>query len=214
MTELTAPVEALYEESLAARRRDWRWLPVIVVIMLVAVLPVLVPFAVAAWLYNVLRFRKTRVRVEPDHLWVGKRFVRLCALEASTIGQAGNTWPWRHLNRRYLGANPIWTADSVGVRGLDAGKRYWVAVGTNDREQLVNALMEAIPAARARAEAAGTWAATVGSLPRANWYPDPWDPIGQLRWWDGTQWTGRASPKPTTISPHGPPPAAPGSDKP
>src|SRR5678815_92930 len=124
MSNLAAPATALYEEHLAATRRDWRWLPVIVVIMLVAVLPVLVPVAVLAWLYNVVRFRKTRVRVEPDHLWVGKRWVRLCALELSTLGQAGNTWPWRHLNRRYLGANPIWTSDSVSLRGIDGGKRY------------------------------------------------------------------------------------------
>ncbi len=213
MTELAAPAQTLYEERLSAQRRDWRWLPVILGVMFVAVLPVLVPVAALAWLYNVLRFRNTRIRVESDHLWVGTRWVRLCALEVSTLGQAGNTWPWRHLSRRYVGANPIWTADSVSLRGIDGGKRYWVAVGTNDRDTLVSVLMEAIPAARAPAEAAGTWAATVASLPAQDWYPDPWDPAGQLRWWDGTQWTGWTAPKPPDGVADGPP-AAPGSGNP
>ncbi len=208
MTDLAAPAAALYEEHLAAQRRDWRWLPVIVVIMVVAVLPVLAPVAVLAWLYNVVRFRKTRVRVEADHLWVGKRWVRLCALELSTLGQAGNTWPWRHLNRRYLGANPIWTSDSMSLRGLDGGKRYWVAVGTNNLDALVTVLAEAIPAARARAEAAGTWAATAVSLPKPDWHPDPWNPTAQLRWWDGAGWTGWTAPKPPDEPPNEPPGSA------
>ncbi len=195
MTDLAASAEVLYEEHLNAQRRDWRWLPVVMVVSFLVIAPVFAPVAAAAWLVNVWRFRKARVRVDSEYLWVGRRSVRLCALELSTMGQAGNTWPWRPLNKRYLGANPIWTSDSVGVRGIDAGKRYWVAVGTNDRAALVAALQQAVPAARERAQAAGTWSPTATRLPPARWYPDPWDPAsGLLRWWDGTQWTGWTAP--------------------
>lgn len=208
MTELVAPADALYEEHLAALRRDWRWLPVVVVVTFVAIVPALAPVTALAWLYNVARYRKVGVRVEPDYLWVGRRSVRLCALELSSLGQAGNTWPWRSLNRRYLGANPIWTRDSVSLRGIDGGKRYWVAVGTNNRDALVDVLTHAIPAARARAEAAGTWSPVTTHLPPAAWHPDPWDPAGQLRWWDGAQWTGWTAPSPSSEPPPetGPPP--------
>ena len=144
------------------------------------------------------------MRVDADYLWVGKRWVRLCALELSTLGQAGNTWPWRSFNKRYLGANPIWTRDSVGLRGIDVGRRYWVAIGTNRRDDLVAVLTSAVPTARERAEAAGTWAPDLRVLPPAGWHPDPWNPAGQLRWWDGRAWTGWTwppTPAPTADDP-------------
>jgi hypothetical protein len=212
MTELAGPAEALFEEHLGAQRRDWRWLPVVVVVTFVVVAPVIAPLAAAAWLVNVARYRRARVRVDHEYLWVRKRSVRLCALELSTLGQAGNTWPWRPLNRRYLGANPIWTRDSVSLRGIDGGKKYWVAVGTNHRDALVDALVHAAPAARARAETAGTWSPTTARMPAAAWHPDPWDPTGQRRWWDGTQWTGWTAPNASSGLPPGvgpPPPSDP-----
>jgi hypothetical protein len=189
MTDLAAPAEVLFEEHLGAKRRDWRWFPIVVGVTFLAVSPIIAGVAALAWFVNVLRFRNARVQVAADDLWVGKRTVRLCALELSTLGQAGNTWPWRVFNRRYLGANPFWTDDSVAIRGIDAGKRSWVAVGTNRREELVDVLQRAIPAARARAEASGTWSPTAARLPRAEWYADPWDPASR-RWWDGLRWTG------------------------
>ena len=180
----------------------------IVVVTFFAAAPVVAPIAVLAWLYNVLRFRRTRVRVDADYLWVGKRWVRLCALELSTLGQAGNTWPWRSFNKRYLGANPIWTSDSVGLRGIDLGRRYWVAIGTNRRDELVAALTTAVPPARERAEAAGTWAPDLRVLPPAGWHTDPWNPAGQLRWWDGREWTGWTwPPTPAPTADDGGPPS-------
>lgn len=180
----------LFEERVAADRRAWSWLPVIIVVTFLGIAPLFVPVAVAAWIYNVLRFRRTRVRVDLDHLWVGKRSVRLCALDLSTLGQAGNTWPWRAFSKRYLGANPIWTRESVGVRGIDVGRTYWVAVGTNRRDELVAALAAAVPAARDRAAAARTWAPDLSVPAPPAWYPDPWDPARKLRWWDGRTWSG------------------------
>ena len=200
----TAPPAPLFDEPVGANRRAWVWLPVIVVVTFFAAAPVIAPIASLAWLYNVLRFRRTRVRVDADYLWVGKRWVRLCALELSTLGQAGNTWPWRSFNKRYLGANPIWTRDSVGLRGIDVGRRYWVAIGTNRRDDLVAVLTSAVPTARERAEAAGTWAPDLRVLPPAGWHPDPWNPAGQLRWWDGRAWTGWTwppTPAPTADDP-------------
>jgi hypothetical protein len=183
--------EPLFEERIGATRRAWTWFLVIVAVTFVALGPIFVPVAAVAWLINVFRYRRARVRIDGDELAVGKRRVRLAALDLTTLGRAGNTWPWRAFNRRYLGANPIWTRDSVAVRGIDAAyKPYWVAVGTNRRDELVAALERAVPAAKERAiEAAAS------ALPPPGWHPDPWDPVAHWRWWDGQQWTGHTAPQ-------------------
>jgi len=197
-TEVSANV--VFEEDLRATGRAWGLLPVIVVVAFFAAAPVFAPVAAGAWFVNVLRFRNTKIRIDAERLSVGRRSVRLAALELSTLGRAGNTWPWRAFNRRYLGANPIWTNDSVGVRGIDEGRPCWVAVGTNRRDELVDALNGAVSAARTRAQS-GT-RSDGRALPPPAWHPDPWDPRSQLRWWDGQQWTGYTAPR----RPGGPPP--------
>jgi hypothetical protein len=196
----------LYEESIAPTRRAWLWFVAIVTITFLAIAPLVVPIAVIAWLINVVRYRASRVRIDDDYLWVGKRWVRLAALDLRTLDRAGNTWPWRAFNRRWLGANPIWTSDSVALRGIDGGQPYWVAVGTNRRDELVSVLERAVPAAQARVGPA-TWALPGTTLPPAGWHPDPWAPQLRQRWWDGAQWTGHTWP-PTTA----PPAAAPAAD--
>jgi hypothetical protein len=172
-----------YEERIGPAPRAWLWLPVIVVITALALAPIIVPFALVAWIINVLRYRGAVVRLDDDYVWVNRRWARLAALDPATLGRASNTWPWRSFNPRYLGANPIWTRDSVGVRGVDGGKKYWLSVGTNRRDDLVRALLAAIPAAQERAAQAGP------RLPPPGWHADPWQEAS-MRWWDGTQWSG------------------------
>lgn len=193
------PGGSLFEERLSSTRRSWAWLGVVVVITFFAIGPVFAPVAAAAWIVNVVRYRRAFVRVDADALWVGKRSVRLAALDLDTLDRAGNTWPWRGFSSNYLGANPIWTSDSVGVRGIDGSRPYWVAVGTNRRDELVSALRHAVPAAQERVGPA-RWASPTSALPPPGWHPDPWDPETRLRWWDGGEWSGytwpRAAPPP------------------
>jgi len=196
-TTVPAAPAVLFEERLRAPARAWWWLAVIVVVTAFALAPFLVPVAAVAWAVNVVRFWRSRVRVDDDHLWVGKRSVRLAALDLSTLGRAGNTWPWKAFNKRYLGANPIWTRDSVAVRGIDGERPYWVAVGTNRRDELVDVLTRAVPAAQEQVGPA-VWAAPGAATPPPGWHDDPWDPAGHLRWWDGAQWTEFTAPKGAT----------------
>ena len=142
----------LFEEQLRVGGRGWLWLPPVLAITFLAVAPIIVPIALGAWLVNVARFWTTTVRIDDERVWVGRRSVRLVALDLTTLGRAQNTWPWRSFSRRWLGGNPIWTSDSVGVRGFDDGKPWWVSVGTNRREELV-AVLEGAVLAAARADA-------------------------------------------------------------
>jgi hypothetical protein len=187
----------LFQERLRIGGRGWLWLPPVLAITFLAVAPIIVPIALVAWFVNIARFWRTTVRIDDEHVWVGRRSVRLVALDLTTLGRAQNTWPWRTFSRRWLGGNPIWTSDSVGVRGFDDGKPWWVSVGTNRREELVGVLERAVRAARKRTPAP----VLVRTAP-PGWHPDPWDPVNRLRWWDGTQWTGWTHP-PSSAQPVG-----------
>lgn len=184
----------LFEERLAPRGRAWWWLVAICVVTVLLLGLVFVPVALLAWFVNVGRFARVRTRIDSERMWVGNRSVRLTALDLDTLDRATNPRPWRVFSPRYLGGNPVWTHDSVGVRGRDGTKPCWVAVGTDRRDELVQTLRAAVAAARERAAAAA--AAYAGRpLPPPGWYDDPWD-AARIRWWDGEQWTGYAAPHP------------------
>ena len=181
----------LYEERLGPRGRAWWWLLVIAVITLFTLGLIVVPIALVAWFVNVGRFARTRIRVDSERIWVGSRSLRLTALDLDDVGRATNPRPWRVFSPRYLGGNPVWTRDSVGIRGLEGAKRCWVSVGTNRRDELLETLRGAAAEARSRREAAA--AAYAGQpLAAPGWYPDPWDAT-RIRWWDGEEWTGYAA---------------------
>ena len=169
-----------------------------------------VPIAVIAWFVNIARYRRAVVRVDTERLWVGRRSLRLTALDLSNIGRATNPWPWRYFSNRYLGGNPFWTRDSIGIHGRDGAKKCWVSVGTNRRDELLQTLVAAAAGARARTDAAA--AAYVGRpLPPPGWYDDPWD-ASRIRWWDGHQWTGYAAVHPAPSTPSISIPQPPASD--
>lgn len=181
----------LYEERLRPRGRAWWWLLVICVITLFTLGLVIVPIALVAWFVNVGRFSRTRIKVDSERIWVGGRSVRLTALHLDDVGRATNPRPWRVFSPRYLGGNPVWTRDSIGITGREGTKKCWVSVGTNRRDELVETLRSAAAAARVRRDAAA--AAYAGRpMPAAGWYPDPWD-ARRTRWWDGEEWTGYAA---------------------
>jgi hypothetical protein len=179
---------ALYEERLAPRGRAWWWLLVICLVTLFTLGLVVVPIAVIAWFVNVGRFARTRVRIDAERIWVGRRSLPLTALDLGAVGRATNPRPWRVFSPRYLGGNPVWTRDSVGIRGRDGTRRCWVAVGTNRRDELLAVLATAAAGAHDRRAAAAT-AYAGRDLPPPGWHPDPLAPSG-LRYWDGTRWTG------------------------
>lgn len=183
----------LFEERLRPRGRAWWWLLVICVVTLFTLGLLVIPIAVIAWFVNFGRFSRTRIRVDTERIWVGRRSVRLTALDLATVDRATNPRPWRVFSPRYLGGNPIWTHDSIGIQGRDGDKKCWVAVGTNRRDELLEVLGVAIADARTRRDTAA--AAYAGRpLPRPGWHADPWDDL-RIRWWDGEQWTGYAAPR-------------------
>ncbi|MFA5882613.1 MAG: DUF3093 family protein [Acidimicrobiia bacterium] len=185
----------LYEERLRPSGRAWWWLLVICVVTLFTLSVFVIPIAILAWFVNVGRYARTRIRVDSERIWVGNRSLRLTALDLDEVGRATNPRPWRVFSPRYLGGNPFWTHDSIGVHGTDGTKKCWVSVGTNRRDELVGVLRDAARAANERRAAA--IAAYAGrTLPTPGWYDDPWD-AGRIRWWDGEQWTGYAAPHPS-----------------
>jgi hypothetical protein len=185
----------LYEERLRPRGRAWWWLAVICAVTFLTLGLLIIPIALVAWFVNVGRFARTRIKIDSERIWVGHRSLRLTALDLDRVDRATNPRPWRVFSPRYLGGNPIWTRDSIGIRGRDGAKKCWVSVGTNRRDELLETLRSAAAAAAER-KAVAALAYAGRPLPAPSWYADPWDAT-RIRWWDGEQWSGYAAPHPS-----------------
>ena len=150
----------------------------------------------------------TVIRIDTERIWVGRRSAAAHrARLLDTVDRATNPWPWRVFNNRYLGGNPIWTRDSVGIRGRDGKRRsYWLSrrapTGATNCSQ-----PSSTPWLTARARSASAAAAAyVGRpLPPPGWYDDPWDAhadplVGRQ------QWTGYAAVHPAAATSNPPAP--------
>jgi hypothetical protein len=199
--------QLLYRERLDVGARGWGLFLLAVLITAVAVSPKLVPITVFAWLLNVARFSGTEIRIDDNQVAVGRKRAALTSFDPSTLARACNTWPWRTWSERWLGANPIWTKDSVQLVGSTNRGTVWLNVGTNHRDELVAALMSGIRQAHERQahEAdVGATSTAEGSAARTGcaaqgWYADPWNPVASVRWWDGTAWTSHVQARPGSV---------------
>jgi hypothetical protein len=138
-----------YRESLRMPRSSWKLLAFSVLITVFVIgWPYLFVLA-ALWGYQVARTNSLELIIDEQWVRLRKRRIPLKALDPETLGRASNPWPWRRWSSRWVQFDPIWTADSVGMRGSWNGKRVWLGVGTNQREAFVEALLAAVYEAKA-----------------------------------------------------------------
>jgi hypothetical protein len=140
-----------YREPLKMRRSVWR----LIIFSLVATWFTVGFFYTIAlvliWVIQSARFSKRYVEIDEYWVRVGRKRLPLKALDPSTLGRASNPWPWRQWSKRWVQCDPVWSSDSVGMRGTIDGKTVWLGVGTEQRDELVAALLAAIDDAK-RAE--------------------------------------------------------------
>jgi hypothetical protein len=182
----------VYRERLTMNRRGWALLLGSLVLTVFIVHPLFVVVTAGAWLFNVLYYQGVEVRVDDELVWVGSKSVPLAALDLSTCDRASNTWPWKTLSKNWLGANPIWTRDSLSLRGDVDGRRVRLNVGTDHRDELLAALTRGVQQAQAQVQAT-TSTPTRPGTPPPGWYVDPWNPVVGVRWWDGLHWTAHVA---------------------
>lgn len=184
-----------YYEHLSIRPRQLWWLLAVAVAVVIGGSIVLLPFVTIAWAYSLLRFSRSDIRIDDHFVFVGTKKMPLSWLDPSTLGQPRNVWPWFWFSRRRLTCVPFWTSTAVGLHGKNnRGERVYVSLGTNNRDELIAALIAGIARARS-APAAGqstVWAPMVQTS-QPGWFADPWDPVRSLRWFDGFTWTGWTS---------------------
>ncbi len=126
-------------------KKAWGLFALALLTTAVVVHPYATILVILSWVYSVIRFSRATVRIDPWWLSVGSRSAPLVGLDLRTVGRARNPWPWKVFSKRYLGANPIWTEDSVRIVGRGAdGARVLVAIGTNRRDEFLAVLHEAV----------------------------------------------------------------------
>jgi hypothetical protein len=182
--------EFVYRERLSMNARGWGLLAVSLVMTFLIIHPLFVAITAGAWLFNVLYFRDLEIRIDDELVWVGAKSAPLAALDPATLDRASNTWPWKTLSKDWLGANPIWTRDSLSLTGEIEGRRVRLNVGTDHRDELMAALLRGMAEARIRQPLLPPQPA---GAPRPGWYVDPWNPVVGLRWWDGVGWTAHVA---------------------
>lgn len=183
-----------YYEHLSIRPRQLWWLLAVGVAVVIGGSIFLLPFVTIAWAYSLLRFSRADIRIDDHFVFVGTKKMPLSWLDPSTLGQPRNVWPWFWLSSRRLTCVPFWTSTAVGVRGRNhKGQRIYVSLGTNNRDELIAALIAGV--ARTRS-APSDGQAAVGAASQPGWFADPWDPVRSLRWFDGLTWTGWTTPLP------------------
>jgi hypothetical protein len=185
-----------YVENLTPRPKQLWWLAAIIVVSVLGGAAYAVPFVVVAFCYSLLRFHATYVRIDNHTLTIGKRVLPLLFLDPASLGNPRNTWPWMWFSKRRVAAVPVWTKGSIGIHGRDAtGRQIIVSIGTNQKEELIEALTTAIADAR-RVATTQQIAHYAPAVQPAGWFPDPWDPIRSIRYFDGTGWSGWILPAP------------------
>jgi Protein of unknown function (DUF3093) len=137
-----------YRESLRMPRSAWKLVVLSVVITVLTIgVPYLVVLAIM-WGLQVARTNSLELIIDEQWVRLRKRRIPLKALDPLTLGRASNPWPWRHWSSRWVQFDPIWTADSVGMRGSWNGRRVWLGIGTNQRDAFVAELLAAINEAK------------------------------------------------------------------
>lgn len=184
-----------YYEHLSIRPRQLWWMLAVAVAVTMAASIFVLPFVALAWIYSLLRFHRSDIRIDDTFISVGTKQMPLGWLDPSTLGQPRNVWPWFWLSSRRLTCVPFWTSAAVGVQGTNHnGKRVYVSLGTNHRDELIAALLGGIARANTTPTNYRTPTGSPTPIGPSGWFPDPWDPVRGLRWFDGYSWTGWTMP--------------------
>jgi hypothetical protein len=191
-----------YHEHLSIKPKQLWWLIAVAIAAVVGGSVILLVPIVIACVYSLLRFSGSDIKIDDFFLYVGRKKMPLVWLDPSSLGQPRNVWPWFWFSSRRMTCVPFWTKSAIGIKGKNnQGERVFVSLGTNDRDQLIGAILAGITRARLMPAAGQSRSYNPSPVGPQGWFPDPWDPVRSLRWFDGYSWTGWTSPLPGRMSP-------------